>query len=101
MATANLSDQYETLANGEMWINFLVLAAAYIVTRGVETFAEGLTDFDIPNELYGLITILAANGSLEGETRQYAIAGGGIYVLDEVGKRFEIKQELEERFGGN
>lgn len=97
---SNLSNQYETLANGELWINFLVLAAAYVVTRGVETFAEGMTDFDIPNELYGVITILGANGWLAGDYRQYAMAGGGIYVLDEVGKRFEIKDELEERFGG-
>ncbi len=97
---AEFGDNFEKLADGEMWVNFIVLAAAYVATRGIETFAEGLTDYNIPNEVYGVLIILGANGYLDGRYREYGMAGGGVYVLDEVGKRFEIKQELEERFGG-
>lgn len=70
-------------------------AAAVVLGNVIENFAG----MDLPNELYGVVSIGVSTYALTGSDRKYMAAGGGIYIVDQVAQRFGLKQSVTQLGG--
>jgi hypothetical protein len=64
-------------------------AAAAVLGNVFERFGP-----DLPNEAYGVASIAASTFALSGTDRKYAAAGGGVYIVDQLGRRFGVRQTV-------
>ncbi len=81
---------FDALADDDTWMDAAEVAAGYIGPMAVANVAEGATQFDVPNEAYGLLGIYAG----EKMGRRMVSVGSGVYTIDALGQRFGLKNRV-------
>lgn len=92
---AELTDSFEVLADGEMWMNIVVLGAGFMGGTLVKNTVEGRNLVDAPDEAYGLVVSVASYYALDGDYQKFATIGGGLYTVDKLAQRFGVKSRVE------
>ena len=95
MAASNEAmDALDELADPEFWTNAGAVFAGFMGPTVARNLIEPNTNYDIPDETYGLLVVAGA---------QYAPAyqnelmlGGGLYSVDKLAERFDLKQHIGE-----
>ena len=89
---ANIDEAFGTLADTDLWEEAAATLAGFLAPTLVRNIAEGRTDFDIPDEVYG-IAIVGASPYSPAYSGSIAL-GGGLYTLDTAMERFGVKQTV-------
>lgn len=55
MAANSLSDSYETLVDTDNWMLFAAAFVGFMAPVVIRNLLEGVTDFDVPDEVYGVL----------------------------------------------
>ncbi|WBE14029.1 structural protein VP6 [Saline Natrinema sp. J7-1 virus 1] len=91
------TEELERLMDFEFWEEVLVIFAGYLLPVVVKTVLEGRGIVELPDEVYGVISIIGAGYGLEGSYKHSAIMGGGVYVADTaVNGRMNVQDRLTE-----
>lgn len=91
------TEEVERLIEFDMWERVALVFAGFLLPTIVQTVLEGRGIVNLPNEVYGLATIVASGYFLDGTYRNAAGVGGGVYVVDQVAnERMGIEQQLTE-----
>jgi hypothetical protein len=100
MASMEFGDAFDTLADDEFWMDAAMVFIGFIFPIVLANVIEGMADMDLPNELYG---IGVAGAASVGDYRMVSV-GGGLYTVDALAQRGEVKQRvsnLSGSVGGN
>lgn len=92
---AELTDSFEVLADGEMWVNIVVLGAGFMSGTLIKNTVEGRDLVNLPDESYGIGVVLASYFALDGDYQRFGMLGGGLYTVDKAAQRFGIKSRVE------
>jgi hypothetical protein len=88
----SIDEAFGNVADADMWEEAVAVAAGFLTPTLIRNVAEGRTNVDVYDEVYGLaVMALAAyspmySGSLA--------LGGGVYTLDTLMTRFDLKQTV-------
>lgn len=91
--------ELERLMDLDMWEEVAFVFGGYLAPTLVQAILEGRDLIELPNEVYGLATIVGAGFApgLDRSHRAAASVGGGVYVTDTVvNGRIGAKQRLLE-----
>ncbi|MCU4926655.1 hypothetical protein OB905_11790 [Halobacteria archaeon AArc-dxtr1] len=72
------------LLDFSMWMEVVLVFAGYLLPYMLKTFLEGRDIVTLPNEAYGVATIMGTGIIFSGNTRQALGVGGGVFVAQEV-----------------
>lgn len=89
---ASYSDAFDTLADGEVWMQAAAVGAGFLAPTVVRNLTEPNMNFDAPDELYGLL--LVAGGQWSPMYANEVTLGGAIYTVDKLAERFDLKQSI-------
>jgi hypothetical protein len=90
----DLQDQFDQLLDVEDWMMIIAVFAAFMAGTVVRNVLEPNTPVDLPDEVYGILVMLAG-----GYSPQYAgsiVTGGGLYTVDKLAERFDLKQRVNQ-----
>ncbi|WP_306056984.1 hypothetical protein [Natronococcus wangiae] len=91
------TEELERLIDFDLWEEVALVFAGYLLPVVVKTVLEGRGIVELPDEVYGLISMVGAGYALDGRQRNAAAVGGGVYVADTVANgRIGVKQRLTE-----
>jgi len=93
---ASATAELNRLADFDMWEDVIILFVGFIVPTLLKNTVEGRDIINLPDEVYGLVVIVGAGMLTSGSTRKFAAAGGGLYSVDALAQRLNIKTTLEE-----
>jgi len=86
---AEFADALGEVAETDLWMQAAAVFAAFLAPTVVRNIAEGMTPFDVPDELYGVLVVFLAQYSpaYANEIR----IGGSVYAVDKLAERFDLK----------
>jgi hypothetical protein len=91
---ANLTDSFDVLMDADEWERAGAVFAGFLAPTVVRKVGEGTTPFDVPDEAYGIAVMI---GSSYAPMYQGELAlGGGVYTVDKLAERAELKQTVTE-----
>lgn len=91
---AQFADAFDQVAEPEMWEQAAAVFVGFLVPSIFRNVLEGPTPFDVPDEVYGLVVILASQYS---PMYGYELAlGGSLYSIDKLAERFDLKAAVTE-----
>jgi hypothetical protein len=96
-----LNDAVDGLMDDEMWVEAAAIGGGFLGSSLAQSTIEGSLPFDVPNEAYGVA--VAGGFLIAGDTVPYhkqMAMGGGLYTLDSLAQRADIKQRVTD-LGGN
>jgi hypothetical protein len=93
---ADVTDEFSRLMDSEFVVHVVVVLAAYMVPTLLKNTIEGRDVVDLPDEVYGVVTVLGSGYLLDGEYRKFAGIGGGVYTVEQAAERVGIKGAVEE-----
>jgi hypothetical protein len=93
---AEIADEFSRLMDSEFVIHVVIVLAAYMVPTLLKNTIEGRDVVDLPDEVYGLVTVLGSGYLLDGDYRKFAGIGGGVYTVEKVTERAGIKSAVDE-----
>lgn len=94
-----LQDNFEMLADADMWLDVAAVGGGYLGANVAQSVGDGVSPVDVPNEAYGLgVAVAGFAVDMDGYGRQVAV-GGGLYAVDNLTQRFEIRDEIM-NYGG-
>lgn len=96
-----ISKTIDTLTDTDFAMNVGYVAGGWAFAVVLGNVLESMVGIDLPNELYGVVSIAGATYVLTGTDRKYASVGGGIYIADSVAQRLGVKQSVTQLGGGN
>lgn len=96
MANVNIDDEIGRLVNFEHWETVILVAVGFIVPMLLKNTLEGRNLFALPDELYGVVTMVATGLLLDGDYRRFAGIGAGVYTVDKFMERIGVKATLNE-----
>ncbi len=92
----SIDEAFGNLADADTWEQAAAVTGGYLAPTLVRNLAEGQTDYDVPDELYGAAVMFGSQYSpIYGS--EMAV-GGGLYAIDQALERFDLKQTVT---GGN
>jgi len=90
-----VNQAFEELTDTSMWTSVAAIGAGYMGSSLVQTLAEGVSPFDLPNEVYGAGVVAAATYT-DAQYSNKVATGGALYTLDAVAQRFGLKNAVTE-----
>lgn len=93
---ADFGDSFDRLADTGTWEDIVILFAGFIAGTLLKNTIEGRMDFDAPDEVYGVVVIIASVSFLDGDLQRYGSLGGGLYTVDKLAERLNIKSRVAE-----
>ncbi|MFB6087851.1 MAG: hypothetical protein ABEJ85_04960 [Haloarculaceae archaeon] len=93
-ATDNAMDALDELADPEFWTQAGAVFAGFVGPTVAKNLIEPNTDYDIPDELYGVLVVAGAQYAPAYERE--LMLGGGLYTVDQLAIRYGLKQTIEE-----
>ena len=87
-----LTDSFEMLMDTDLWLQAVVILAAFLAPTVLRNVLEGRLPFDVPDEGYGIGVIVGAQylPAYRAETT----TGGAVYVVDKAAERADLKQQV-------
>jgi len=95
MAEMDIDDEIDRLVNFDHWETVILVAVGFILPMLIKNTIEGRGLLDLPDELYGVITMLATGFLLDGDYRVYSGMGAGVYSVDKFLARIGVKSTLQ------
>lgn len=89
---SNLSDSFDVLADADEWERAAGVFAGYLAPTVVRNLAEPNTPFDLPDEVYGVATMVG--GQYLPMYQNEVSLGGAVYTVDKLAERAELKQRV-------
>jgi len=99
MAVTDMTDSMDVIADPNMWETAAATAGGYLGSSIAQSAIDGMTGFDVPNEVYGLLVAYTGYEFSPAYNRELAV-GGMIYTVDSLAQRFGVKQSVT-NIGGN
>jgi len=99
----DFSESFDALTDPDMWIDVATVGAGYMGASVAQTTIDGMTSFDVPNEVYGAGVVAVGYGMDFPQSGKVA-TGGALYTVDSLAQRAELKQEvtaIAQEQGGN
>lgn len=96
MADVNIDDEIGRLVNFQHWETVVLVAVGFIAPMLIKNTLEGRNLFALPDELYGIVTMVATGLLLDGGYRRSAGLGAGVYTVDKFLERIGVKAKLSE-----
>jgi hypothetical protein len=88
----SLEDAFDVIADGDMWEEAAAVLGGFLAPTVARNVLEGETEFDVPDEAYGVGVLIVANWSpLYAREMQ---VGGGVYAVDKFLARIGLKQRI-------
>ncbi|GAB3318478.1 hypothetical protein EI982_06910 [Haloplanus rallus] len=87
-----LADSFDTLADSDMWTDIGILFGSFLAGTVVRNLIEPHSPWDLPDEVYGVAIVLGAGYLPEGTN--IARMGGGLYTVDKLAERLDLKQRV-------
>jgi len=88
-----LADSFENVVDADLWEQAAAVGAGYMGASLAQTIGEGVTPFDLPNEVFGVGVAYAGYTFAPAYENEIA-AGGAVYTLDSVAQRFGLKNRV-------
>lgn len=88
----DIADQFDEVADIDLWMQGVVVFAAFLLPTVAKNILEGTLPFDAPDEAYGVAVILVAQYA--GDYSSEAAIGGALYAVDKAAERFDVKQRV-------
>ena len=89
---STIDQAFGTLADADMWEEGAAALAGFLAPTVIRNLAEGQTQMDIPDEVYGVATIFIAQYSPA--YSEMLSVGGAAYTGDKLLERFNLKQTV-------
>ena len=96
MANA-ISDSFDAVTDTDHWFTAVVVFVGFIAPVVFKAFLEDRLSIDLPDEVYGVVVVVAAEFGPSDYRRNLQI-GGGLYTVDQLAERFGLKERVP---GGN
>jgi len=87
-----LADSFDTLADSDMWMDVAILFGAFLAGTVARNLIEPNLPWNLPDEAYGVGVVLGAGYLPEGTNM--ARMGGGLYTVDKLAERWDLKQRV-------
>ena len=94
-----LQDNFEQMADPEMWTDVAAIGGGFMGASLAQSTLESSMPFDVPNEAYG-VGVAAVGLYVDADYTDKVAMGGGLYTLDALAQRAELKQKVTS-MGGN
>lgn len=94
-----IADYFDTLTEPSFAMDVGTVLTAYMGTSIGGPMVDGFVPVDLPNEAYGIATIVAAEATLSGSRKVLVQYGGGFHTLETLADRFGVKDALEDLGG--
>lgn len=91
---ANLTSNFDDLADMELWLDAGVLFVAFLAPTLLKNTIEGRVGVDAPDEVYGILVIILAEWGLD-DYKRPAEFGGALYTVDALATRLGVKSEMQ------
>jgi len=91
---ADVADNFDQLADMDFWYDSSVLFAGFLAPTLIKNTLEGRLNKDLPDEAYGAAVVVIAEIVLD-EYKRMAQLGGGLYVVDALATRFNVKSRIQ------
>ncbi len=88
---------FGTIADADMWEEAAAVLAGFLLPSIVRNVTEGSTNFDVPDEAYG-VAVMFIGGYSPMYANQVRL-GGGVYTVDKLLERFNLKQTITQMGG--
>mgnify|MGYP000398041801 CR=1 FL=1 len=85
---------FDTLADADFAVDVVTVFAAYMGTTLAAPTVDGMIPMDVPDELYGIVVIVAAE-AFGGDYKRALQLGGGFYTVDAAAERYEVQSRIE------
>lgn len=95
-----IGDYFDTLTDADFAMDAGTVLAAYMAADVAGPVVEGFAPIDLPNESYGILTIVAAEAAMSGSRKVLVQYGGAVHTLESVSERFGVTDAIE-NVGGN
>lgn len=90
----DLTDSFETLMDTDLWVDAVVILAAFLAPTVLRNVLAGRLPFEMPGEGYGIIVIVGAQYLPDYQAA--ATTGGAVYTVDQAVGRTDLKQRVME-----
>lgn len=96
---AEFADAFDNVTDSDLWVEAAIVFAAFLAP----TVARNMLDPFMPGEglpdaIYGIIVMAAA--AFAPDYQESVALGGGLYTVDKVAERFDLKQKAESAVPG-
>jgi hypothetical protein len=95
MADVNIDEEIDRLVNFDHWEMVVLVAVGFMLPMLIKNTIEGREILSLPDELYGVATMVATGFLLDGEYRKFAGIGAGVYSVDKFLTRIGVKSTLD------
>ena len=90
-----VNEAFDELVDADMWVDVAAIGAGYMSSSLVQSVGEGMSPFDLPNEVYGA-AVVGGGAYLDAQYSNKMATGGALYTLDAAAQRFGLKNAVTE-----
>jgi hypothetical protein len=90
---ADLAQNFAALTDSEMIVTVVTVFAAFVAPLLYGSALEGIVNRDLPNELFGIAQIVAAEMAA-GDYKRDVQIGSGLYTVDQLAARFGVQDKI-------
>lgn len=85
---------YDRLMDAKLWKNVAFVLVGFVVPEVFRRLVEDEGTTDLPDEVYGVVSMFAAMSLTKGSTATYLATGSGLYTMLKLLERFDIIQPV-------
>ncbi len=96
-----VSTAVNKLADQKVWKEAVFILVGYVLPMMGEKLLESSIEMDVPGEAYGAVSMVGSYYAMsQGKSRRQVMAGSGVFVLDRLAERANLKDTLNSTLEG-